>query len=429
MTNLSSAPKTPSRYVVLVAGAFTAMGTGAIYMWSIFNKPLMAEFGYSVSEVSLVYSLFLLASLAGSIIAGWLQNRVSSRYIVLGSGVLFGLGWVGAGLADNLALLYLFYGGLAGLGNGFLYNTIVAVVTKWFPDRRGFANGVCIGAIGMSSVIFAPLGNFLIEAFDAQAAFRIVGIAWIIIYLTFSWLLHTPPEGWTPDKQRTNTGKAPQDDDGTGRDMPPEPPAVQVDYTAGEMLRTPLFYCLFLSLMVSVTSGLMITGHASNIGQELASLSAGEGAIMVSVLALGSTAGRFGFGFVSDYLGRYNTLGIALAINAVVMFLVMPNATSFVPFLISVSIVGACFGGAMSLVPAMVGDAYGSKHFGQNYSFVYAGYTTAAFIGPIAAATAIETAGTYLPAFAIAGALSLVGIALVFACKHFDKKLRQSQQN
>ena len=79
-----------SRYLILLAGAFTAMGTGAIYMWSIFNKPLMAQFGYTTSEVSLVYSLFMLASLAGSILAGWLQNRLPSRIIVLGAGVLFG---------------------------------------------------------------------------------------------------------------------------------------------------------------------------------------------------------------------------------------------------------------------------------------------------------------------------------------------------
>ena len=407
-------PNAPSRYAVLAAGAFTAMGTGAIYMWSIFNKPLMAQFGYTAPEVSLAYSLFLLSSLAGSILAGWLQNHLASRYIVLGSGILFGLGWFGSGFADSLALLYLFFSGCAGLGNGFLYNTIVAVVMKWFPDRRGFANGICIGAIGMSSIIFAPLGNFLIEAFDVQSAFRIVGIVWMVIYLVFSWLLVTPPAGWTPD-----AGKGAATAGGVGRDAAP-----QRDYTAREMVRTPLFYCLFLAFMVASTSGLMVTGHASNIGQELAGLTAGEGAIMVSVLALGSTAGRFGFGFLSDYLGRYNTLAIALGANAIVMFLLMPQATSFLPFLVAVSVVGACFGGTVTLVPAIVGDAYGSSNFGQNYSFVYAGYTTASFVGPLAAASAIETAGTYLPAFAIAGALSVVGIALLLLCKRLNRSLR-----
>jgi len=413
----ASALRAPSRYIVLAAGAFTAMGTGAIYMWSIFNKPLMAQFGYNTSEVALVYSLFMLASLVGSIIAGTLQNRLSSRMIVLGGGLLFGVGWFCSGFADNIALLYVCFSGCAGLGNGVLYNTIVAVVMKWFPDRRGFANGVCIGAIGMSSFIFAPLGNFLIETFDVQSAFRIVGIIWIVVYLVFSWLLLAPPAGWTPQGAASGEGD---------NQAEPEAATPQRNYTAGEMVRTPLFYCLFLAFMAAAISGLMITGHASNIGQELAGLSAGEAAIMVSVLALGSTAGRFGFGSASDFLGRFNTLAIALALNAAVMFLLMPQATSFTTFLVAVTVVGACFGGTVTLVPAMVADAFGSQNFGQNYAFVYSGYTLSSFIGPLAAATAIETAGTYLPAFTIAGALSLVGIALIFACKLFDRKLKQA---
>ncbi|MDO4401084.1 MAG: OFA family MFS transporter [Coriobacteriia bacterium] len=415
MPNAASALRTPSRTIVLAAGAFTAMGTGAIYMWSIFNKPLMAQFGYSASEVSLVYSLFMFMSLVGSIIAGWLQNRMASRWIVLGSGILFGLGWFLTGFADNLAMLYLCFSGMAGLGNGFLYNTIVAVVIKWFPDRRGFANGICIGAIGMSSIIFAPLGNFLIESFDVQMAFHIVGVIWLVIYLVFSNLLQTPPPDWTPGGKAAGAQETAEASDSTT--------SRQVNYTAGQMVRTPLFYCLFLMYMTAVTSGLMITGHASNIGQELAGLTASEGAIMVAVLAVGSTVGRFGFGSASDYIGRFNTLVIALGLNALVMFLIMPQATSFIPFLASVCVVGACFGGILTVVPAIVGDAFGSANFGQNYSFVYAGYTTASFIGPLAAATAIETAGSYLPAFAAAGILSLASIALVFACKHFYKKL------
>ena len=92
-------------------------------------------------------------------------------------------GWFCSGFADNLSMLYLFYSGFAGAGNGMLYNTIVAVVTKWFPDKRGLANGVCIGAIGLGPMIFAPAGNWLIETFDVSTAFHIVGAVWLVVYL------------------------------------------------------------------------------------------------------------------------------------------------------------------------------------------------------------------------------------------------------
>lgn len=422
------------RNVILAAGAFTALGCGAIYMWSIFNKPLMDTFGFTTSEVSMAYSLFLLASCFSSMVAGWLQRHVQPRFIVMGAGMLFGIGWFGSGFADSLVLLYVFFSLCAGSGNGLLYNTIVAIVTKWFPDKRGLANGICIGAIGLGPMIFAPAGNLLIESFSVQTAFQIVGVVWLVIYLGLSWMLYVPPAGWVPKGWKVESipdaaggsgaeTAAPGSDAEAAQTTAPR----EVNYTSMQMFKTPLYYCLFLLLMVASTSGLMVTGHASNIGQELASLTASEGAIMVSVLAFGSFLGRFGFGFLSDFIGRYNALMISLVVNAAVMLLAMAHATTFVTFLLAISVVGTCFGGTMSIVPAIVGDAFGSANFGQNYSFVYPGYTVASFIGPMAAASAVEAAGTYTPAFAVAGVLSLAGVVLVLACKVFERRLAANE--
>lgn len=443
------------REAILAAGAFTALGTGAIYMWSIFNKPLMEEFGFTTSEVSMIYSLFLLASCFSSMLAGWLQRHTQPRFIVLGAGVLFGLGWFCSGFADNLPMLYLFYSGFAGAGNGMLYNTIVAVVTKWFPDKRGLANGVCIGAIGLGPMIFAPAGNWLIETFDVSTAFHIVGAVWLVVYLVFSWLLYVPPAGWTPKGWTEKEAKADDDvsvsaaanatasgavrtqDNNAGLGVDHQKRTTkeiaklsghrEVSFSSTQMVKQPLFYVLFAALMVSSTSGLMVTGHASDIGQELAHLTASEGAIMVSVMAFGSFLGRFGFGFLSDAIGRYNALIISLVINAVVMVLLLGHATTFITFLLAVSVVGACFGGTMSIVPAIVGDAFGSANFGQNYSFVYPGYTVASFIGPMVAASTVETLGTYVPAFTVAGAISVIGIVLVFVAKMLAYKLEDEK--
>lgn len=443
------------REAILAAGAFTALGTGAIYMWSIFNKPLMEEFGFTTSEVSMIYSLFLLASCFSSMLAGWLQRHTQPRFIVLGAGVLFGLGWFCSGFADNLPMLYLFYSGFAGARNGMLYNTIVAVVTKWFPDKRGLANGVCIGAIGLGPMIFAPAGNWLIETFDVSTAFHIVGAVWLVVYLAFSWLLYVPSAGWTPKGWSEKDIKADDDipvsaaanatasgavriqDDNVGletghtkrttKEIEKLSGQREVPFSSTQMVKQPLFYVLFAALMVSSTSGLMVTGHASDIGQELAHLTASEGAIMVSVMAFGSFLGRFGFGFISDAIGRYNALIISLVINAMVMVLLLGHATTFVAFLLAVSVVGACFGGTMSIVPAIVGDAFGSANFGQNYSFVYPGYTVASFIGPMVAASTVETLGTYVPAFTVAGAISIIGIALVFVAKMLAYKLEDEK--
>ena len=239
-----------------------------------------------------------------------------------------------------------------------------------------------------------------------------MGVIWLVVYLTVSWLLLVPPAGWAPSVKENGA-----DGEEAGQNVP------ERNFTTAQMFRQPLYYMLFLVMMVASTSGLMVTAHASNIGQELAGLTASEGAVMVAALAVGSCLGRFGFGALSDHIGRYTALALSLAANAAVMLLCIHAATSFATFLIAVAAVGACFGGTMSIVPAIVGDAFGSANFGQNYSFVYPGYTVASFIGPMAAASAFEAMGSYAPAFTIAGVLALVGVALVLVCAKLQKRL------
>ena len=168
------------RGVILAIATFLTLGNGLIYMWSIFNVPLMETFGYTASGVGLAYSLFMLMSCVGSFLSGWLQQRMEQRFVVLIAGIIFSLGWLLSGFAESLPLLYLFFGGLAGTGNSLSYNALLSVATTWFPDKRGFANGVCTCGGGMGPVIFAPIGNLLIESFDVMIAFRIVGIAWYL---------------------------------------------------------------------------------------------------------------------------------------------------------------------------------------------------------------------------------------------------------
>lgn len=402
------------RGLILAIATLLTLGNGLIYMWSIFNVPLMNAFGYTASGIALAYSLFMLMSCMGSFLGGWLQQHMQPRFVVLIAGIAFSLGWLLTGFAESLPLLYVCFGGLAGIGNGLSYNALLSVATTWFPDKRGFANGVCTCGAGMGPVIFAPLGNLLIESFDVLMAFRIVGIAWLVIYLVFTWFLVMPAPGWKPSNW---------DPDDRGASSPV---SSGLNYSGREILKQPLFYVLFLILMVAVTSGQMINGHASSLGQELAHLSAGEGALMVSLLGIGSVLGRLGFGAISDKIGRFTTLILILGVNAVIMLLFLAHATTFVAFLACMMIIGACFGGTMSVMPATVGDSFGPKFFGQNWSFVYPGYTVAAFIGPMVAASTTEATGSWEGAMIVAGVLSLLGIVLVLIGRRLAKRLAQA---
>lgn len=404
--------KPPNRFIILAAAAVCGMGSGAIYMWSIFNKPLMEMFGYTPSEVSLTYSLFLLFTCFAGFLGGWLQKRFQARFILLGAGLAFGSGWLLTGFANSLSGLYLCFGALAGGGSGLLYNVVISVVAKWFPDKRGLANGICIGAMGLSSAVFAPIGNLLIEQLDVLLAFRIVGVFWMIVYLVLSWLMVTPPAGWRP----------------AGWTLDEDAVVAQTagDYSTRETIRQPLYFVLVALLAVASAPGYMATGHASGIAQQLVGLDAAQAALMVSLLAVGNFLGRLGFGALSDRIGRWNALAIALALSAADLLFFLGGARDFASLIFALGLVGACFGAVFTLIPALVADCFGNANFGQNYAFVFPGATIACFIGPSMAASTLETAGTYDAAFLFAGILSLAAVALVLVGKHLAKRFLQA---
>lgn len=393
------AGKNHNRGLVLMGAAVTDGITGAIYMWSVFNKPLIAQYGWGAVEVSLAYSLYLLTVCIGGFFVGALQRRFQPKYLVFIGGVLMGLGYLFTGFVTTIPMLYLTFSLIGGLGNSFIYNTAVSTTIKWFPDKRGFANGICIGCMGLAPLAFAPLANFLIEAFDAASAFKILGIGLIVAYSIFSWFLAVPdpdwkPEGWNPEASSKVA-------------------ASTESYTMGEMIKTPLFWLMWLIFACAATGGMMMTGQASGIGQSLASMTAAQGALMVGILAVGNFIGRFVFGSISDKVGRFQTLIICTVVTCIAMIAFPVIANTFISFMVMIVIVGACFGGVMCIMPSLTGDAFGAANVGQNYAAVYSGYTVASFIGPTVASACVANAGNYSVAFVVAAVFSACAVVLM----------------
>lgn len=404
------ATNTKRRFIVLLAATICCGTTGAVYIWSIYNIPLMEAKGWSQTEVAFAYSFYLVMVCLTGFVCGWLQKRVNPRPLTLIAGTLFGLGFILTSFAQNIPQLYFFFSIIGGTGNGFIYNTAVTTAQRWYPDKRGLASGLCIGGAGLAPVIFAPLGNYFIEAFSVTTSFLIVGIIIVVLYWIFASLLRVPEPGWKPE------GWEPPAELGESNCIS--------DLKTPQMLKQPLFWCMWLVLMSACTSGTMMTGNASNIGQELADLTASEGALLVSLMAVGNFAGRFGFASLSDKIGRHATLIIMLAINCVVMLFLLPNAHSFLTFTACILVIGACFGGSMATMASLCGDNFGTANYGQNYAFLYSGFTMSSFTGSALAAACFQAMGSYSLAFTVAGVLPIVAIILVLACRKLEKNLQ-----
>lgn len=398
--------KTYRRGVILICAALCGALTASLNIWSIFQKPLMEAYGFSPQSVSFAYTIVIaMIGLSGPI-GGWLQRKAPAHIIMTVAGIGFGLGWFLTGFASTIPVLYISFGLLVGVCDGICYNLALAIATRWYPDKRGFANGV---ALAIYPLFTAPMGNMIIENFNVSIAFNIVGVFCIVGFIVLSRFLKMPaadfkPEGWNP---------------------PAESDTKRVkNYTSGQMLKTPFFWTLLLFFGTVACTGCVMLSTVSLVGQVQAGMDAATGALMVGIFAIANGTGRLGLGAISDKLGRFQTMFVAVAVTAVIHLFLFANATSTAIFIVEACVLGICFGGIMAIMPSVCADAYGPGNAGQNYGFMFIGYTLASFIGPVVSANALATTGSYSSAFPFLGALCIVGLVLLSLAWMFFKKMK-----
>ena len=398
--------KIRNRYVILGALFVNSFCIGGIYAWSVFSAPLAAARGWDYGSVTMAYSLMLLMIAVVGIPSGNLLDQFGPRKLMIFSSACFGFGWILTGFAPNLPALYLFFGIFCGGGSGLRYNPCITTAVRWFPDRKGLASGLVVGAMGLAPLALAPIANVLLTRYDVLAAFKILGFFFFIFSAMASVIVDMPPAGWHPEGY-VSPSSLPNDGG--------------VDCGWPEMMRSKVFYVMWIIFLGSCVAGLMLIGHASTIGQEVAHITSAQAALLVGILALANFSGRMLMGVLSDIVGRYKTLLICLAICSVDMFL-LPHIRGFVAFVIAIVVVGATFGGVLSIFPAIVSETFGLKHMGVNYGIMFTAYGIASILGPLVASTIRRANGNYVDAFTFAGVCSLLSFFLVIYLRALKKR-------
>src|ERR1700756_107177 len=200
--------KTTNRWVVAIAGVFLQIALGAVYAWSVFRVPLSKQFGWTISEITLTFTISIFVLGFAAFFGGLWLNRKGPRIVALTGGALYGLGVFLASFSHNLSWLYLSYGLIGGIGLGLGYIVPVAVLVKWFPDRRGLITGIAVGGFGAGALITAPVATRLIQTVGVLPTFAYLGIAYFIIAIIAASFMQNPPEGyqppgWTPTAKET----------------------------------------------------------------------------------------------------------------------------------------------------------------------------------------------------------------------------------
>src|SRR3989475_10078665 len=191
--------RTNNRWVIAIAGVFFQIALGAVYAWSVFRVPLAKQFGWSISEVTLTFTISIFVLGFAAFFGGLWLNRKGPRVVALTGGALYGLGVFLASFSHDLWWLYLSYGVIGGIGLGLGYIVPVAVLVKWFPDRRGLITGIAVGGFGAGALITAPMATRLIQSVGVLQTFAYLGIGFLVVTVAGGLFMSNPPAGWRPE--------------------------------------------------------------------------------------------------------------------------------------------------------------------------------------------------------------------------------------
>lgn len=393
-----------NRWVIAVAGVLLQIALGAVYAWSVFRTPLVNQFGWSVAQVTLTFTISIFVLGIAAFFGGLWLNRKGPRVVAITGGALYGLGvFLASFSANKLWLLYLTFGLIGGLGLGLAYIVPVAVLVKWFPDRRGLITGVAVGGFGAGALITAPVATYLIQRVGVLDTFAYLGIVYLIVTVVTGFFMTNPPEGWRPAGWTPSASQASQRAGG--------------DYTLSQALRTWQWFALWLLLFLNTLAGIAIISQEAPIFQELVGVTAVAAASMVGIASIGNAAGRVFWAWVSDAITRRMTFLVMFLIQ-VLLFWLLANSHMVAGTTLLTFVVLMCYGGGFGTMPAFAADYFGSKNVGPIYGLMLTAWGTASAVGPLLIAYLRQTTGSYhRPLHVIAGVMAVSAVLplLMFA--------------
>jgi OFA family oxalate/formate antiporter-like MFS transporter len=387
-----------NRWWRVAGGLLMNLALGTLYGWSVFVAPLEAQFGWTRSQTSMVFTIAVIVFAISFVIAGRIQDKAGPLPCSLAGGILVSLGFYLCSGISSLSYLYVCFGVIGGLGNGFGYATPIPVMVKWFPDKRGLAVGIAVAGYGAGSAIFGPLAQlYLIPVYGLAATFRVLGVIFLVMTVTGALLLRNPPPGYRPSGWSPEKSPAAQTATGT-------------DFTPAEMLRTRTFYLMWLGYALGCSAGLMVISQlvpfAKSVGIGAAALST----MTLVVGAVGNSMGRILSAWMSDRLGRINVLRVMIGIGMIATPALYAAGGNFVLLYCAVFVVYWCYGTQLSVNGVAASDFWGTRNAGANYGLLFTAWGVAGILGPRIGGVLYDKFQNYEAAFWVASALSAIAL-------------------
>jgi OFA family oxalate/formate antiporter-like MFS transporter len=387
------------RWLIAGAAVVIQLCLGTVYAWSVFKMPLMKMHGWDGKTVQ--YTFMILMGIIGLAAAfgGTLVDKKGPKFVATIGGILFGIGTLVAGYADqigSITLLYIGFGVICALGNGFGYVTPIATLIRWFPDKRGLVTGLAVMGFGAGAFFMGKIAPVMIKAFQVidptdptkiiasgvSTTWYIWGVIFLILVTGSAQLFNNPPKGWLP------------------KGFKPAATSVSAadSFTFGEAVKTPQWWMLWSMLCLNVSAGLGLISQQSPLAQDIykkaegltgnltpeqIAIVAAAGGACVAYAAIFNGLGRLFWAKISDNIGRKMVFLIMFATQAVLYVLVAKGFVgTYWLFVIACCYLLACYGGGFATMPAFAADAFGPAYIGKVYGFMLTAWSTAGLIGP-----------------------------------------------
>ncbi|HDP80752.1 MAG TPA: MFS transporter [Spirochaetes bacterium] len=385
------------RWLIAIAAIVIQLCLGTVYAWSVFKIPLMKMHGWDGKTVQLTFMILMGIIGLAAAFGGTLVDKKGPRFVATIGGILFGLGTLLAGYADqvgSIALLYLGFGVIAALGNGFGYVTPIATLIRWFPDKRGLVTGLAVMGFGAGAFFMGKIAPGMIATYkqvDAAGVVTASGVAmtwyiWGVIFLVLvtgsAQLFKNPPQGWLP------AGFTPAKSTVSAADS----------FMFGEAVKRPQWWMLWAMLCLNVSAGLGLISQHSPLAQDVYKKTMGlvgdlspeqivvvaaAGGAVVAYAAIFNGLGRLFWAKISDNIGRKMVFMIMFATQAVMYVLVAKGyVANYYLFIVVSCYLLACYGGGFATMPAFAADSFGPAYIGKVYGFMLTAWSAAGLIGP-----------------------------------------------
>jgi OFA family oxalate/formate antiporter-like MFS transporter len=403
----------------LIAGAAVVMQLclGTVYAWSVFKKPLMTAHGWSETGTQAAFMILMAVVGTSAVFGGSLVDKKGPRFVATVGGILFGIGTLLTGVADkigSLALLYIGYGIVGGIGNGFGYVTPIATLIRWFPDKRGLVTGLAVMGFGAGAFFMGQIAPKMVISMGVANTYFVWGVIFLILVTGAAQMYKNPPAGWLPAgfKPAAAKGKSAAD-----------------SIPFNKAVKTRQWWTLWLMLFLNVSAGIGLISQLSPMAQDvlrnsiegqptpdqLKALAITAGTVL-AIASIFNGLGRLIWSWLSDAIGRKAVFAI-MFISQAVLYMLLPKIGNIVLFGIMASYLLACYGGGFATMPAFAADAFGPGYIGRVYGTMLTAWGCAGIAGPLIFARVKEATQNYEGALFTAAGMLVVGFLLTVTYK------------